>query len=122
MDADLEALAEAHGVATWYEDWHRERREVSAESVRAVLSLIGPAPEEQALPGTIVLRPGQKPPQGQIILEDGTPFRDGDLPLGWHTLINQGRKITLVVVPEKLPEPPETWGWMLQLYALRSTG
>ena len=122
MDADLEALAEAHGVATWYEDWHRERREVSSESVRAVLSLLGPAPEEQALPGTIVLRPGQKPPQGQITLEDGTPFRDGDLPLGWHTLIAEDRTITLVVVPEKLPEPPETWGWMLQLYALHSAG
>jgi 4-alpha-glucanotransferase len=122
MDADLEALAEAHGVATWYEDWHRERREVSEESVRAVLSLLGPAREEQALPGTIVLRPGQQPPEGRITLEDGTPFRDGDLPLGWHTLIAEDRTITLVVVPEKLPEPPETWGWMLQLYALRSTG
>ena len=33
MDDDLVALAEAHGVAVWYEDWHRERREVSAESV-----------------------------------------------------------------------------------------
>ena len=31
MDADLAALAEAHGVATWYEDWHRERRDVAVE-------------------------------------------------------------------------------------------
>ena len=30
--------------------------------------------------------------------------------------------ITLVVVPTELPEPPETWGWMLQLYALHSAG
>ena len=41
MDADLAALAEAHGVATWYEDWHRERRDVSAESVIGVLGLLG---------------------------------------------------------------------------------
>ena len=30
--------------------------------------------------------------------------------------------MTLVVVPAELPEPPETWGWMLQLYALHSAG
>jgi 4-alpha-glucanotransferase len=28
--------------------------------------------------------------------------------------------VSLVVVPTELPEPPETWGWMLQLYALHS--
>ncbi len=41
MDADLVALAEAHGVATWYEDWHRKRKDVAAESVVGVLGLLG---------------------------------------------------------------------------------
>ena len=41
MDADLVTLAEAYGVAPSYEDWHRERREVSAESVIGVLALLG---------------------------------------------------------------------------------
>ena len=49
MDADLVALAEAHGVATWYEDWHRERRDVSAESVIGVLGLWARHPGELTL-------------------------------------------------------------------------
>ena len=122
MDADLEALAAAHGVATWYEDWHRERREVSEESVRAVLTVLGAAPERQQLPGTVVLRPGQEPPAGRITLEDGTEHTGGPLPLGWHRITSGSRTATLIVVPEQLPEPPEAWGWMVQLYALHSAG
>ena len=144
MDDDLVALAEAHGVAVWYEDWHRERREVSAESVIGVLGLLGvdattpatvrsslaavrTAREQQRLPGTVVVRHGTSRPlaeHGTIILEDGAS-RDvtevpADLPLGWHRLIVGGQDVTLVVVPTELPKPPETWGWMLQLYALHS--
>ena len=75
IDADLVALAEAHGVATWYEDWHRERRDVAAASVIGVLGLLGvdaSTPEAVAaelaavrearrlkrLPGTVVVRSG----------------------------------------------------------------
>jgi 4-alpha-glucanotransferase len=145
MDADLAALAEAHGVATWYEDWHRLRKDVSAESVVGVLGLLGvdattPATIEAALaavrerellgrmPGTVVVREGAGAPlphPGTVTLEDGTTrdVRDeipADLPLGWHRLLAGGQEVTLVVVPTELPEPPETWGWMLQLYALHS--
>ncbi len=144
MDADLVTLAEAHGVATWYEDWHRERRDVSAESVIGVLSLLGvdasspeaidrelaavrSAKERQLLPGTVVVREGSSRPlrePGTITLEDGTVTEaseiPADLPLGWHRLTVGGQDVTLVVVPDRLPEPPETWGWMLQLYALHS--
>ncbi len=144
MDADLVTLAEAHGVATWYEDWHRERRDVSAESVIGVLSLLGvdasspeaidrelaavrSAKERQLLPGTVVVREGSSRPlrePGTITLEDGTVAEaseiPADLPLGWHRLTVGGQDVTLVVVPDRLPEPPETWGWMLQLYALHS--
>jgi 4-alpha-glucanotransferase len=147
MDADLVALAEAHGVATWYEDWHRKRKDVSAESVVGVLGLLGvdaTTPEaigsELAavrerdglgrLPGTIVVREGtgrRLPGSGTIELEDGgarevTAGIPADLPLGWHRLLLGGQDITLVVVPAELPAPPETWGWMLQLYALHSAG
>jgi 4-alpha-glucanotransferase len=144
IDGDVAALAEAHGVATWYEDWHRERREVSAESVVGVLGLLGvdattpaatraalaavrTAREQQKLPGTVVVREGEGRPlatPGTIILEDGTelaaPDVPADLPLGWHRLIVGEQDVALVVVPTELPEPPETWGWMLQLYALHS--
>ncbi|WP_305785217.1 4-alpha-glucanotransferase [Symbioplanes lichenis] len=144
MDAELTALAEAHGVATWYEDWHRERKDVSAESVIGVLGLLGvdassPAAIERELaaiaearkhhklPGTVVVRRGDSrelAEPGEIVLEDGST-RDvtgipGDLPLGWHRLRTGGQEVTLVVVPVELPEPPETWGWMLQLYSLHS--
>ncbi|MEU8608813.1 4-alpha-glucanotransferase [Actinoplanes sp. NPDC048791] len=143
MDADLTALAEAHGVATWYEDWHRERKDVSPESVIGVLGLLGvdagspasvaaelaeirTAREQHRLPGTVVVRQGgTQPLSGTIRLEDGTRVQaDGelprDLPLGWHRLVTDEQDVTLVVVPTELPEPPETWGWMLQLYALHS--
>ncbi len=147
MDADLEALAQAHGVATWYEDWHRERVDVSTASVVGVLGLLGvPAgtPEdvrrelaavraarrEQRLPGTVVLREGATRPlarPGTVTLEDGTERSvtgelPADLPLGWHRLRSDDQDITLVVVPRSLPEPPSAWGWMLQLYALHSAG
>jgi 4-alpha-glucanotransferase len=145
MDADLVALAEAHGVATWYEDWHRKRKDVAAESVVGVLGLLGvdattPAARANALaevrkrdglgrlPGTIVVRSGTKrslPISGTLTLEDGQVLPDlseipVDVPLGWHRLAIGGQDITLVVVPTELPEPPQTWGWMLQLYALHS--
>jgi 4-alpha-glucanotransferase len=143
MDADLTALAEAHGVATWYEDWHRQRKDVSAESVIGVLGLLGvdartpesiaaelaeirTAREQHRLPGTVVVPQGSTQDlTGTIHLEDGTEVRaDGrlprDLPLGWHRLVTEDQDVTLVVVPTELPEPPETWGWMLQLYALHS--
>ncbi|MFI5889182.1 4-alpha-glucanotransferase [Actinoplanes sp. NPDC051513] len=147
MDADLVALAEAHGVATWYEDWHRKRKDVSAESVVGVLGLLGvdaTTPSAVAsslaaarsrdglgrLPGTLVIRLGTKralPGAGVITLEDGSELSDlseipATVPLGWHRLDVGGQEITLIVVPAELPEPPQTWGWMLQLYALHSAG
>jgi 4-alpha-glucanotransferase len=146
MEADLVALAEAHGVATWYEDWHRERRDVAAESVVGVLGLLGvdattPAAIATALaavrdrdrlgrlPGTVVVRHGAGKPLPQaatVVLEDGGR-RDvdeipADLPLGWHRLLVGDQDLTLVVVPTELSEPPQTWGWMIQLYALHSAG
>ncbi|BCY14818.1 4-alpha-glucanotransferase [Actinoplanes sp. L3-i22] len=136
MDAKLEALAAAYGVATRYENFQRRDTEVAPESVIGVLGLLGvdaatPAAVEAALagvktsddlPGTIVLREGQRrelPASAELILEDGTVRTVSvlaDLPLGWHRL---GRT-TVVVVPVELPQPPATWGWMLQLYALHS--
>src|SRR6266511_3447365 len=100
MDADLVAFAEAHGVATWYEDWHRQRREVSAESVIGVLGLLGvdatspaavrlalaavrTAREQRRLPGTVVVRQRTSRPlaeSGTIILEDGAELDVVEVP------------------------------------------
>ncbi|MFC7527800.1 4-alpha-glucanotransferase [Actinoplanes sp. GCM10030250] len=146
MDRELAELAEAHGVATWYENWRRKRTEISAESVIGVLGVLGvdaSTPQavstalaavrdrdrDQRLPGTVVVVAGSTrplPARGEITLEDGgTRLVDevpADLPLGWHRLRIQdtGQDVTLVVVPARLPEAPETWGWMLQLYTLHS--
>ncbi|GAC1326182.1 MAG: 4-alpha-glucanotransferase [Mycobacteriales bacterium] len=53
----------------------------------------------------------------------------GDLPLGWHTLhVEAGDEratATLVVAPGRVELPPalkRAWGWMVQLYSVRSAG
>ncbi|HEY0496529.1 MAG TPA: 4-alpha-glucanotransferase [Kutzneria sp.] len=144
MDDQLVELADAHGVATWYEGSERRRVDVPADVVVSVLAKLGVAadtPEavtaalaevrRDELPPTIVLRTGQtrrlpaSEPGATIRTEGGetVPVADeipGDLPLGWHTLVVGDREITLVVAPDKLPEPPRTWGWMLQLYSMHS--
>lgn len=145
MDRRLAALATAHGVSTWYEDWRQRRVEVSTETVVGVLGLLGvdagtPAAIADALaaaraaarpgqlPDTVVLRSGRSrplPAPGVVTLENGGARDVGDtlpadLPLGWHRLRCADREVPLVVVPRRLPAPPRTWGWMLQLYALRS--
>ncbi|MEV6349849.1 4-alpha-glucanotransferase [Actinoplanes sp. NPDC051851] len=144
MDERLAALAEAHGVATWYENFQRRRTEVAPDSVIGVLGLLGVdagTPDAvgaalaatrdrdhgDRLPGTVVLREGQGrplPAPAEITLEDGTVRTvaglPADLPLGWHRLATGDQEVTLVVVPAGLPEAPESWGWMVQLYTLHS--
>ena len=141
MDTALEKLAEAHGVATWYRDARRRRVDVEPDVVRRVLGLLGVgadtpaqvqdalrAAREPGLPGTMVLRQGQSrdiPTSGVLTDEDGAemPFRGalpGDLAPGWYSLASDQRQTTVLVAPPVMPEPSHTWGWMLQLYALRS--
>lgn len=141
MDTALEKLAEAHGVATWYRDARRRRVDVEPDVVRRVLGLLGVgadtpaqvqdalgAAREPGLPGTMVLRQGQSRDiraSGVLTDEDGAemPVRGalpGDLAPGWYSLTSGERSTTVLVAPPTMPEPPHTWGWMLQLYALRS--
>ena len=146
MDAELVSLAEAHGVATRYENWQRQETEVADESVIGVLGMLGvdastPAAVRESLaaargrdsadrlPGTIVLRAGDArvlPAPAELTLEDGSVRQverlPANLPLGWHRLRCRDQEVTLVVVPVELPEPPDTWGWMVQLYTLHSAG
>ncbi|TVT21840.1 4-alpha-glucanotransferase, partial [Amycolatopsis rhizosphaerae] len=39
-----------------------------------------------------------------------------------HRVVTERQESTLAVVPPRLPEVPPAWGWMLQLYSLRSEG
>src|SRR5262249_35008541 len=43
-----------------------------------------------------------------------------DLAPGWYSLSTGVTRTTVLIAPPALPEPPRTWGWMVQLYALRS--
>jgi 4-alpha-glucanotransferase len=98
MDPQLSALAEARGVATWYENADRQRVAVAEEVVRAVLDEMGPP----------------SPSRTKVVTEGpGTP------PLGYHQL-DDGTE--LIVTPRRLPPVEPAWGWMLQLYALHSPG
>jgi len=141
MDTALEKLAATHGVATWYRDAQRRRVDVDPDVVRRVLGLLGVSADNWAQvrdslaatrtatpPGTVVLRQGQRrkvSEPGVLTAEDGTelPITDAtppDLAPGWYTLSSGDQHTTVLVAPPALPEPPRTWGWMLQLYALRS--
>ncbi|WP_232323933.1 4-alpha-glucanotransferase [Catenuloplanes japonicus] len=145
LDPDLVALAEAHGVATWYENWRREPTNVSHAAVTGTLRLLGvdtstPSMitsaleriradhDPRRLPATVVLRASGTralATPGKITFEDGstravTGELPAGLPLGWHRLTTSNQEVTLVVVPDALPEAPRAWGWMLQLYAVHS--
>ena len=143
MERRLAALAAAHGVATWYESADGHRVDVDPHTVIQVLgqldvdatssaaidtALTTAKARVAALPPTIVITSGSARPMpqpGTLTLENGEvrPIDHeipADVPLGWHRLTTDGRDITVVVVPRHLNRPPKTWGWMLQLYALRS--
>lgn len=147
VDQDLAALADAFGVATHYES--ADQRDVVVEedvvvavlaqfdvdasspgAVRRALAEVTAARAARELPPTLVLREGTAHPlpgPATIHLEDGTRRAaegtvPGDLPLGWHRVSTGDQDVTLAVVPARLPEVPPAWGWMLQLYALRSAG
>ncbi len=132
-----------HGVATWYRDAQRRRVDVDPDVVRRVLGLLGvsadtPAQVREGLaaarvptpPGTVVLRQGRRREIGEpgvLTDEHGTetPVNSAlpaDLAPGWYSLANGDARTTVLVAPPALPEPPRTWGWQLQLYALHSAG
>ncbi|WP_197378731.1 4-alpha-glucanotransferase [Mycolicibacterium mengxianglii] len=144
---DLRRLAAAHGVATSYRNERREPVEVDADVVIRVLGLLDvdagteadrrrelAALDERARSGalapTIAVRltgePHPLPGAVQLVGEDGNRIDvhdelPADLPVGWYRLhTNDGQEVTLVAAPPQVPMAPATWGWMLQLYGLRS--
>lgn len=71
------------------------------------------------------------PGRGRLTATDGRAAEDGwacdvdgrlpaGLEPGRYLLEAGGGRSTVVVAPATLPDPPRTWGWMLQLYALHS--
>ncbi|MFP5073115.1 4-alpha-glucanotransferase [Pseudonocardia nantongensis] len=142
---ELAEIAAAHGVATSFLDGTRTEVPIDATVVRNVLDLLevdvsGPDAQRIALararekaaattlPPTIGLRSDRSRPvpgRGRLTTEDGPAFDvDGVLPSGLepgrHLLETDAGRATVVVAPPALTDPPRTWGWMLQLYALHS--
>ncbi|MEV4534162.1 4-alpha-glucanotransferase [Asanoa sp. NPDC049518] len=138
MERDLRRLAAAHGVVTAYDAADGRRTQVDRDIVVRVLGLLdvdatspsaisaalAAATTDRRLPPTIVLREGDRRDlAGTLTLEDGTTREVtelADLPLGWHRLAAGDQELTVVVAPRRLAPPPPAWGWMIQLYALRS--
>nr|WP_158021443.1 4-alpha-glucanotransferase [Mycolicibacterium chubuense] len=144
---DLRRLAAAHGVATTYRNERREPVDVDADVVIRVLGLLDVDARTEAdrrrelarlderrragvLPPTTAMRVGGRPLTlpGVVsaVAEDGTQTDvadelPADLAPGWYRLqTRDGGESTLVAAPPQVPMAPPTWGWMLQLYALRS--
>ncbi len=144
---DLRRLAAAHGVASSYRNERREPVEIDADVLIKVLGLldVDAATEADrrrelarlaeldsagALPPTLAVRvdgrPQPLPGAALLVGESGEEIavRDelpADLSPGWYRLqTGDGHEATLVAAPAQVPPAPATWGWMLQLYALRS--
>jgi 4-alpha-glucanotransferase len=123
------------GIDDGYEDalgeWH-DTPAVTRSALLATMGIDPTASSSSARPPVRVLKPGQTLPlEGPtaLVLEDGTAVRvdtdlPPDLPLGYHTLrsLAGGPTVHLIVSPGQcyLPAAWRTWGWAVQLYALRS--
>lgn len=120
------------GIDERYEDgfqrWHDVSNETKSVLLRAMDADESSLPEEPAL---LIVTCGSQtalPNQSEVVLEDGTELgqnaRARDLPLGYHMLrhIDSRKESRLIVAPETcyLRDQFRVWGWMLQLYALRS--
>ncbi|MET9529588.1 4-alpha-glucanotransferase [Streptomyces sp. NPDC006649] len=106
------------------------------EAVAAALARHEAVLADRLLPPTVVARPGERPPavrdlppgtQLRIETEQGgTLDKWQELPLGVHRLHAEaadGRTVraTLVVAPERVPQPPgHSHGFLVQLYSLLS--
>lgn len=98
------------------------------ETIRRELDLVRERSNRVSLPPTIVMVEGVSRAlevPARVLLEDGTQLPEsnalpGDLPLGWHRVTSAEQDVTLIVAPARMPSIDLAWGWMLQLYSLRS--
>ena len=126
------------GLAEWgiqqrWQDAGHNWHEVGPETIERVLAAMGTDGEGSPAPGpTLFLSPGRRPAfegPADLTLENGEVVRiEGplprELPYGYHSVVHleDGRRADLVVSPGRCPLPASapTWGWAVQLYAVRS--
>ena len=87
--------AAALGVMTTYEDWAGNPKDVPEESLRRVLDAFDDPTDEAPL----------------TVVREGDPRAEGR-PVGEYD--------GLLVAPRRCPTPRRAWGWMVQLYGVRS--
>jgi 4-alpha-glucanotransferase len=124
------------GVHRGYHDALGRWRDSPSETIDAILRTMGASDERPHPPDDVpvlFLRPGDSRAVSRpavLHTEDGGEVRvDGhlplDLPLGYHLLehLDDGARTTIVVSPGRCPLPDDapTWGWAVQLYAMRSS-
>jgi 4-alpha-glucanotransferase len=121
-------MADRWGIEHDFVDATGQHRRISDETVDALRELIGEPPAGQRDP-VLVVRPGDRRPVGpaRLVLENGSEVEHhgelpGDLPLGYHRLVDDEGERRLIVSPGRchLPEGWRAWGWAVQLYASRS--
>jgi 4-alpha-glucanotransferase len=104
--AELRRRAEAHGVATSYQDWRGQRVEVSEETLTAILAALGEQSGQAAQPG--LAGPSAAGPSAaarSAAARSAAGLRPGHEALAGATA----------------PAPHgRSWGFALQLYSLRS--
>jgi 4-alpha-glucanotransferase len=122
------------GIASHYQDAFGKRHRVSSATRSAIRAAMRSTDRPRAGLETKLrfLKPGEPfsfAEPFELTLEDGTLLKPArgplcDLPIGYHSMRNleDGRQTKLFVRPETcyLPESTASWGWAVQLYALRS--
>jgi 4-alpha-glucanotransferase len=123
-----------HGIQTSYQGEDGTVRRASRAGLDAALEAMGGGDDARTRSedAVWVIRQGETRPvdvPSELRLEDGTTlsveaFLPRDLPLGYHDLaaLEGGRPTRVIVSPGRcfLPDDLLTWGWAVQLYALRS--
>ena len=122
------------GVQERWQDAQGKWHESSADTIACVLAAMRTDGEGAPPPGrTLFVRPGapgELDGPADLLLENGERVRvegrlPAELPLGYHSLtrLEDGRQTDVVVSPGRCPAPAKapTWGWAVQLYAVRSS-
>ena len=123
------------GIDEGYRDamggWH-ETSDATRRAILTAMDVDSASAGRAAETPVYVTQPGQTMPldrPADLRLEDGTALQVNtalppDLPLGYHDLfpLDGGPMARLIVSPRRcyLPEHWRSWGWAVQLYALRS--
>ncbi len=121
----------------WIEDSYEDARgvvqQISQSTLDAIQRAMGDAEREFSSDRVLVLTQGEGAPvrgPAELTLEDGTSVLverqlPSDLPVGYHRLSDSDEKVApvrVIVSPRQcyFPADLRTWGWNVQLYALRS--